>query len=164
MGGVKMPRPILMNKAKEQEMFDISAKSTIKTNTKIDSLVLEKRLREKRSNEYMDAIGKLDLGRCDQCKKQFNNCVEVIKSEFKDIPETHQLVGLLAKCYLGPPYDVHTVDISGNIMIHYKKHESIPSLMETARSLALHGGYKFIEVYTDLLCAVKADGTVSIVK
>ncbi|GFZ31345.1 hypothetical protein CSC2_18710 [Clostridium zeae] len=159
-----MPKPILANNINRQEKLDLSIKATSSARMAMDLLTLEKRLRVKRSNEYMDAIEKLDIGGCEQCKKQFDDCVAVIKDEFKDIPEEHHLVGLLAKCYLGDRYDVHTVDYMGNIVTHYLINESLPELMEKARGLALHGGYKFIEVYTDILCAVKSDGTVNIVK
>lgn len=160
--GEIMPRPIFSNKNKEN--LDVTIKPTIKVNEKMDILQLEKRLRVKRSSEYMEAIKNLDIGGCEDCKKQFDDCVEVIKNEFKDIPNLHQLIGILAKCALGQPYDVHTVDITGNIVTHYKKYDVIPSLIETARGLALHGGYAYVEVYTDLLCAVKEDGTVNIIK
>ena len=42
-----------------------------------------------------------------------------IRNEFKDIPQNNLLIGLVAKCYLGQTYDVHTLDMSGSILIHY---------------------------------------------
>lgn len=159
-----MPRPMLSVKTGQENKIDFSVKENISLKSSIDKTTVEKRLRNKRSSEYMEAIRKLDVGGCEQCKKQFDDCVEAIKNEFKDIPENNLLVALVAKCYLGQPYDVHTLDMSGHILVHYKAFESMPALIERARGLALHGGYEYIEVYTDCLCAVKNDGSVSIVK
>ncbi|GAA0725309.1 hypothetical protein GCM10008905_20460 [Clostridium malenominatum] len=159
-----MPRPILAGKAEHQHKLELSVEKAVNQKLFMDKTTLEKRLRNKRSNEYMESIKKLDVGGCEQSKKQFEACVEAIRNEFKDIPENNLLVGLVAKCYLGQPYDVHTIDMSGGILVHYKTSESMPALIERARSLALHGGYEYIEVYTDCLCAVKSDGSVSIVK
>lgn len=159
-----MPRPILAGKVEHQNKLELNVENNVSQKLSIDKTTLEKRLRNKRSNEYMEAIKKLDVGGCEQGKKQFENCVEAIRNEFKDIPENNLLIGLIAKCYLGQPYDVHTLDMSGSILVHYKTTESLPALIERGRSLALHGGYEYIEVYTDCLCAIKSDGSVSIVK
>lgn len=157
-----MPRPILTEKTAQGQELDAEKYINAKFDT--GKTLLEKRLRKKRSSEYMEAIRKLDVGGCEQCKKQFDDCIEAIRNEFKDIPQSDQLIGLVAKCYLGQPYDVHTLDMSGGILVHYKVSENMPPLIETARSLALHGGYEYIEVYMNCLCAVKGDGSVSIVK
>ncbi|MFL0165282.1 hypothetical protein [Candidatus Clostridium helianthi] len=159
-----MPRPIIAERERQEHKLELNAERAASTKFNMNKTILEKRLRVKRSNEYMEAIKKLDVGGCEQCKKQFDNCVEAIRNEFKDIPENNLLVGLVAKCYLGQPYEVHTLDMSESILVHYKASESMPALIERARSLALHGGYEYIEVYTDCLCAVKRDGSVSMVK
>lgn len=159
-----MPRPIFAENSGQEHKLEVKLKKTVNTKFNLDKYDLEKRLRNKRSNEYMEAVKKLDIGGCEQCKKQFDNCVEAIRNEFKDIPQNNLLIGLIAKCYLGDQYDVHTIDMSGSILVHYKTFESMPVLIERARSIALHGGYQYIEVYTDLLCAIKSDGSVSIIK
>ena len=159
-----MPRPILGEKTLQENKLELNTETVVNTKFSMDKAVLEKRLRSKRSNEYMKAMKKLDIGGCEQCKKQFDDCVEAIRNEFKDMPENNLLIGLVAKCYLGDPYDVHTIDMSGDILVHYKTSQSIPALIERARSLALHGEYEYIEVYIDYLCAIKGDGSVSIVK
>lgn len=159
-----MPRPLVLGREKQENKLELNIQQSSATKTSMNPMELEKRLRSKRSNEYMEAIRKLDIGGCEQCKKQFEDCVEAIKNEFKDIPEISLLVGLVSKCYLGDPYDVHTIDMEGRILVHYKISESMPMLLEKARGLALHGGYQYIEVYTDCLCAVKSDGSVSVIK
>lgn len=159
-----MPRPILMKNTAQGQKLELDAEKSIDAKFNTDKTMLERRLRNKRSSEYMEAISKLDVGGCEQCKKQFDDCVEAIRNEFKDIPQSDLLIGLVSKCHLGQPYDVHTIDMSGSILVHYKVSENMPPLIEKARSLALHGGYAYIEVYMDYLCAVKDDGSVSIVK
>ncbi|GAA0742246.1 hypothetical protein [Clostridium oceanicum] len=159
-----MPRPIITGNTRQENKMGLNINEDINAKIRMDKTLLEKRLRNKRSNEYMEAIKRLDVGGCEQCKKQFDECVEEIKNEFKDIPQANLFVGLVAKCYLGEPYEVHTLDMTGNIINHYKTSESMEPLFERARSLALHGNYEYIEVYTDCLCAVKRDGSVSMVK
>lgn len=159
-----MPRPILAGKAELGNELKVSVEKSVSPVFNMDKNEIEKRLRNRRSKEYMEAIKKLDIGGCEQCKKQFEDCVEAIRNEFKDLPQSNLLIGLVAKCYLGQQYDVHTLDMSGSILVHYKTSEGMPPLVERARSLALHGGYEYIEVYLDCLCAVKSDGSVSVVK
>jgi len=100
-----------------------------KTKTNIDTLTLQRILRKKRSQKYMEA-----------------------------------LIGILAKCYLGFPYEVHTLNFTlSSIIEHYKKGQTLPDGMEKARAMAARGVYEYIEVYTDYCCAISSDGTVSII-
>ena len=74
------------------------------------------------------------------------------------------LIGILAKCYLGFPYEVHTLNFTlSSIIEHYKKGQTLPDGMEKARAMAARGVYEYIEVYTDYCCAISSDGTVSII-
>lgn len=157
-----MPKPIFNTEQRVLQKYDLSKKTS--NNTMIDSLTLEKRLREKRSNEYMAIMKQLDISGCHVDQKKYNEFVSAIINEFPDIEFEDKLLGIVAKCYLGQPYEVHTLDLSGNIVVHYKKHENMPGMLNKARSLALHGGYDFIEVYNDCLRAVKSDGTVTVAK
>ena len=73
------------------------------------------------------------------------------------------LLGFVDKCYLGAPYEVHTIDLSGGIIEHYKRGQILPNGMEKARTLAMSGSYQFIEVYTNCLRAVSSNGSVSVI-
>lgn len=157
-----MPKPILNVEQKVTQQFDLSKKLLV--NTKLDPLKLEKRLREKRSNKYMEIMKQLDISGCHMDQQKYQEFIDAINQEFSDIDLENQLLGIVAKCYLGQPYEVHTLDLTGNIVVHYKKNEDMPGLLNRARSLALHGGYDFIEVYIDCLRAVKSDGTVTVAK
>lgn len=67
-------------------------------------------------------------------------------------------------CYPGEPYEVHTLDVSGSIIEHYKRGHKLPGLLEKARNVALRGGYEFIEVYVDCCRCISSDGSVSVVR
>jgi hypothetical protein len=71
-------------------------------------------------------------------------------------------VGIVARCYLGPPFVVHICDLVGDIIEHYPNGKAMPPTFERARSLALHSAYAFIEVYPTSLRAIASDGSVSV--
>ena len=54
--------------------------------------------------------------------------------------------------------------MAGKIIQHYEAGQLLPEGMERARSIALHGGYAYIEVYTDSLRAISADGSVAVIE
>jgi hypothetical protein len=130
----------------------------------IDKLSLDRLLRKSRSKEYMDAIHQLDAGGHVHNKKEVNEIINTIKSEFPDVDINGILLGFVAKCYLGTPYEAHTLDLVGEIIEHYKLGEILPGGLDKAKSIALHGGYDFIEVYTDCCRAISSNGSVSVIK
>jgi len=81
----------------------------------------------------------------------------------RELINSGMFLGILAKCYLGIPYEVHTLSFSFSIIEHYKKGQTLPDGMEKARAMAARGVYEYIEVYTDYCCAVSSDGTVSMI-
>jgi len=87
--------------------------------------------------------------------------LEQIRQEFASFSETELPLGIVAKCYLGTPYEVHILDLEGQIIQHFQLGESMPSPFEKARSLALHPSYVLVEVYPNCLRCVREDGTVS---
>jgi hypothetical protein len=125
---------------------------------------LNARLRMKRSGAYTEAIQKLDAGGHTHNREAVEALVAAIAEEFPDITIDQQPVGIVAKCYLGAPYEVHTLDRVGNIIQHYKSFESLPPLLARGRALAMHAQYAFVEVYTDKVIAVTSNGDTSIVK
>ncbi|MEI7024740.1 hypothetical protein [Paenibacillus sp. y28] len=137
------------------------APATVKATVKLDGPALEKRLRQQRSQAYLDAVVKLDaLGAvCDHTKVKA--LVEAIRNEFPELKPHQFLIGIVAKCYLGKPFEVHTLDMRQLIIQHYKVGQPLPSGMEKVRGLAMHPGYAFIEVYNDSICAVGAKGHVA---
>lgn len=159
-----MPRPML-NPYQSQKQTQVSHIMT--SNLKqpqIDKLSLDRLLRKSRSKEYMDAIHQLDAGGHVHNKKEVNEIINTIKSEFPDVDINGILLGFVAKCYLGAPYEAHTLDLVGEIIEHYKRGEILPGGLDKAKSIALHGGYDFIEVYTDCCRAISSNGSVSVIK
>lgn len=127
-------------------------------------LELDRILRKKRSKEYMNALHSLDAGGHVQNQQKVNEIIDIIKKEFPEAEISKNLLGYVSICYLGKPYEVHTLDMSGQIINHFKYGQPLPNGMEKARGIALRGGYAFIEVYTDCCRAVNASGMVSVIK
>ena len=125
---------------------------------------IEKLLRKRRSAEYINAMQQLDVGGPCCIRQQVEKLVAAVQQEFPEISLPEMLIGLVARCYLGAPYEVHTLELTGDIIKHYKYAESLPALMEKARSIALHPGYVFIEVYADCLRAINESGDVAVIK
>lgn len=156
-----MPRPILKPAKTETHSDRLSA---VKQGREIDSMKLDRLLRAPRSKEYMEAIQKLDVGAGMHNLEIAEKAAEAVNKEFQEPAVLDILLGFIAKCYLGFPYEVHTLDLSGRIITHFKAGEALPSGMDKARGIAIRGGYAFIEVYTDCCRAVSEDGSVSVIK
>ena len=129
-------------------------------------LLLEAVLYKQRSQEYVEALYHLDLGdiECDQ--KKINALIEKIASEF---PETEvsvedYLIGIIAKCYIGPTYTVHTLNYAQQILRHYQQGESLPEGLDKGLILAQSGRFAFVEIYTNCCCGIDARGNVSLLK
>lgn len=158
-----MPRPLIgISRRQSTTKLDLDARTLIRTAVTPEQI--ERRLREKRSPQYMNAVKKLDSGGHTCNKALIDALIEAIRQELPEVTWEQLPAGIIAKCCLGAPYEVHILDISGSIIQHFKSAEPLPPLMERARSLALYGGYEFIEVYQERLRAVKADGSVAVVK
>lgn len=159
-----MPKPILNSYQSQKQTQASNIMTSNLKQSQIDKLSLDRLLRKSRSKEYMDAIHQLDAGGHVHNKKEVNEIINTIKSEFPDVDINGILLGLVAKCYLGAPYEAHTLDLVGEIIEHYKRGETLPGGLDKAKSIALHGGYDFIEVYTDCCRAISSNGSVSVIK
>jgi len=159
-----VPKPVINNDHEQARLKGINLHSKFSVISIVEPILLDKMLRRNRSNEYIQAMKQLDIGGHTINRHAFDVFVDAIRNEFPDVPFSYQPVGIVAKCYLGAPYEVHTLDIAGSIIQHYKTSQSLPLFMAKARSIAIHGGYEFIEVYVDSIRAIKADGTVSVVR
>lgn len=131
--------------------------------TQLDGAALQARLRQKRSAAYMRAVAQLDAGSHVHNQAATQALIAAIRQELPDVQVDALPLGIVSRCYLGAPYQVHTLDCSGSIIQHYKTSESLPSQLERARSLALHPGYAFIEVYSTRLIAVSESGQTAII-
>jgi len=65
---------------------------------------------------------------------------------------------------LGHPYEVHTLDLTGQIIEHFKIGHTLPLTLERARTLALHPSYAFIEVYAKRMVTVSDSGQTAVIE
>lgn len=164
-----MPKPLLNRpetRVESNNILSASRKVDQKQEKKMkqeDKMKLDRLLRKKRSKEYMDAISNLDAGGHVHNEAKVKDIIDALQKEFPEVELSGILLGYVSICYLGVPYEVHTLDISGQIIQHYKSGEPLPGGMEKARSLAMRGGYAFIEVYIDCCRCVSSSGAVSVV-
>ena len=163
-----MPRPLFSQPTKQQtNVLNLHTAAPAKTEMKNEEqqMQMARLLKKQRSKEYMEAIHKLDAGGHTMNAAEREAIVAAIRAELPEVLDlAGVLIGIVAKCYLGDPYEVHTITIIGNIIEHYKRGQALPDGMERARSLAARGGYEFVEVYTDVCRAVSSDGSVSVVQ
>ena len=162
-----MPKPMLRQpQTQSQTNTILSATQThqqSKQTQQMDKMKLDRMLRKSRSKEYMNAIHKLDAGGHVHNQRKVNEIIDAIRSEFPDLEISGIMLGIVSICYLGEPYEVHTLDITGQIIEHYKRGHILPGGLEKARSIAMRGGYEFIEVYVDCCRAVSANGSVAVI-
>lgn len=128
-----------------------------------DRMKLDRLFRQPRSRRYMDALHSLDAGGHAHNQNKVNEIIGIIRSEFPEVNISGILLGFVSVCYLGKPYEVHILDVSGEIIEHYKTGQVLPGGLEKARGIAMRGGYDFIEVYVDCCRAISANGTVSVI-
>ncbi len=164
-----MPRPMLRTPQQTQTQTNNLLSATNNNQQQkqkqqqMDKMKLDRLLRQPRSKAYMDAIHKLDAGGHVHNQEKVNDIINTIRSELPEVELSGILLGYVAVCYLGRPYEVHTLDITGGIIEHYKSGQTLPNGLEKARSIAIRGGYDFIEVYVDCCRAVSSNGTVSVI-
>jgi hypothetical protein len=110
-----------------------------------------------RSKRYLDSLARLDAG-TSVTPAQLEEIIDGIRREFAErwaaVP-----VGFVSTCYLGHPFEVHTLTPDGGIVEHYQVGRSMPGPLESARKHTLTGLYLAIEVYDDRLVCVRTDGT-----
>ncbi|MGG7058094.1 hypothetical protein ACQPUY_06225 [Clostridium nigeriense] len=162
-----MARPLIFSKKDTKFGIDLSVNTNINTKPSIvSSINVEKELRKKRSDKYMDLCKILDANGCSLPQQYVDDIVNRIKGEFNElgIPEDKMPITIVAKCYLGENFEVHKLDMIGRIVCHFRDYEKMDPLSERARNLSQNPNYEFIEVYTDYLRAIYHDGSVSEVR
>lgn len=161
-----MPKPMLkQQQVQTQSEVVLKVQQQEKGNScqQMDKIRLDRLLRQKRSKEYITALHKLDAGGHTCNQRQVDEIISAICAEFPAVEIRDILLGFVAICYLGEPYEVHTLDFSGQIIQHYKVGQPLPGGLEKARTIAIRGGYDFVEVYIDCCRCISSTGTVSVV-
>ena len=148
-----MARIILQN---ENLNLDTNNKQSVST-----GFISDRDILKKRSKRYLDTISKLDAKTLTDTKGM-EELMNAIQEEFGTADIASLPLGIVAKCFLGHPHEVHTLDLSGSQIIkHYKIGEALPDDFEKARTLAKHNAYAFVEVYRDKIILIREDGTAS---
>lgn len=112
--------------------------------------------REPRSQQLLEAVERLDAHLDPAGRAQLIAWVQDAYRQVGSMP-----IGLVSKCYLGPPYVDHTLSLLGEIIEHYAPAEPMPEPFQGARMLARNDAYLFVEVYADgLLVPVTDTGQV----
>ncbi len=164
-----MPRPMLIfpetkSQTDRKQELNLRQTSRSKSKTNLSPMEVERVLNRKRSAAYIQAMTHLDAGAHMHNAQLVEELQEAIRREMPEIEIDLGPIGIVAKCYLGAPYEVHTLDMSGGIIEHFETFRTMPQTLERARKLATSGFYAFIEVYHHALRAVKEDGTVAVLK
>ena len=169
-----MPRPMLKmpdlqqqtrtNSRQETQLQLNAPQQKLRQNTQLNQLQIQRILNKKRSPQYMEAMSRLDAGGHMHNQHQVQALIDVIREEMPEIDIDMGPIGIVSKCYLGDPYEVHSLDVMGNIIEHYESWKPMPAGLEKARKLAASGMYSFIEVYHHEMRAVSSGGNVAVLK
>ncbi|MCT4355568.1 hypothetical protein M5362_20740 [Streptomyces sp. Je 1-79] len=114
-------------------------------------------LYERRSDGLRGAVARLDAGLDESARGQLADWAR------EEYAGSHGAVplGFVARCYLGPPYVDHILNLFHVIVQHFSPGEAMPEPFAKARMLARSDGYAYIEIYDNgLILPVLADGTV----
>ncbi|HQF43748.1 MAG TPA: hypothetical protein PK073_12630 [Ignavibacteriaceae bacterium] len=123
----------------------------------------DRNILKKRSSKYIKLFSSLDTKSLTEVSG-WKELMDAVQEEFGTAAIASIPLGIVSKCFLGEPYEVHILDLSGTQIIeHYKTSEPMPPNFEKARALALHNSYMFIEVYTDKLVLIREDGSATII-
>lgn len=167
-----MPRRMMLGNNQQSEgrlgQINTSAKGRTKqASSRTNQVQVRQALRKRRSSAYLDALARLDQLANIQNPAELQRVKDAVAAEFGSevlrIPGFPSLVGIVAPCYLGGTFDVHTLDLALNIVHHYHSNEALPPELTKARSLAASRRYAFIEVYDSYCCCIEGNGVATII-
>ena len=118
-----------------------------------------------RGRRYISAMSRLDAGVQMQEATVLADAFAAINAEFAGLALDQRPFGFVQKCVLGPGFEVHILDIRETpILTHYRFGQRLPDPFEQGRILAVRPGhlfpstYLFVEIHSDRIVAVSADG------
>lgn len=133
--------------------------STSEIRSTSSHILSDRDILKKRSEKYLNLIKAIDAELLSETRGK-EETIAKIHEEFGTAQLADLPIGILAKCYLGHPHEVHILDLNATQIIqHYKIGEPLPEHFEKARTLAKHNAYLFVEVYKDKLILIREDGT-----
>lgn len=118
------------------------------------------RRRSRRAQELVEAVSQLDAATDPATLRDLAAWVD---SRYRE-SDCGQLVGLFARCYLGPPFVDHQLDLTASLITeHYRPEDTVPPAFATCRSLAQSAAYDYIEIYSDgQIVPIRPDGSPAI--
>lgn len=147
-----MPRILFGNQKGIQQSDQKKIESSV-------DIFRERDLMRTRSRRYVSFLNGLDHKTLTSTQG-WNELMDLLQEEFGTAELSSLPLGFVSKCFLGHPYEVHILDLSAaQIIHHYKINEPMPAMFEKARSIAKHDAYALIEIYTDKVCLIRADGS-----
>lgn len=129
------------------------------TPSKSAEFINERDLLKRRSKKYVELISGLDAHTLTETKG-INQLMKELQEEFGMAALSDLPLGIVSKCFLGHPYEVHTLDLIGKQIIkHYKIDEAMEPDFEKARTVAKHHAYAMVEIYKDKMILIREDGS-----
>ena len=130
-----------------------------------EGMLLRRALKKKRPASYMNQIRVLDAGNRALDQSAIERLLADITGNLGPLdPALGVPSGIVAKCYLGGDYEVHTLNLADGIIEHYAAGHRLPGTLEDYRAPAINGAYEFIEVYSDFACAIRPNGAVTLIE
>lgn len=160
-----MPKPIFSdpkNQTRSDAVSRLSAelRQEQKQERRFETDNILRILRRRRSKEYIQTVIKLDAGSAHICQDDIEEMLQVIRNEFPETEISNHLCGMMAICKLPGDFDVHTLDVSGERIIHYSP-RAFESPLDQARQLCRMPQYSFVEIYHHTLRAISDNGAVA---
>jgi hypothetical protein len=149
-----MGRNIIFKSGETKLNLDIGAREQFKLGFRSEREILRKR-----SQRIVKILSSLDAKSLTEVHG-WQELMDAIAEEYGTAEVASVPLGIVAKCFLGAPFEVHILDLSGTqIVRHFKAGEEMPPSFEKARTLAMHNAYAFVEVYSDKIVLVRPDGS-----
>lgn len=141
-----------------QEQQQLTPERLGQRQTAASGITVQQRINRQRPREaeLLSAVGQLDVITDPHVYQQLMQWIV----EQYNARQGGTLMGLFAKCYLGPPFVDHRLDLLGSICEHYRPGDAVPMPYGQARGLAQSGAYAHIELYSDgAMVPILPDGT-----
>lgn len=112
--------------------------------------------RRRRDRELLDAVARVDTSTDPRQRKELADWIQ----DRYDEQVGGELMGLFARCQLGPPYIDHEITPAGGILRHFTPADTIPPEYLAARALVRSAAYLYIEIWSDgQVVPIRDDGT-----
>lgn len=121
----------------------------------VDRSTLANRLKP-RSPELMQVLAQVDHTVDETSRTEIMRWIQ----DDYDARQGGSLLGMFAKCFLGPPFIDHKLDLLGSILQHFSSTDDPGYPYSQARGLVRSGSYSFVEIYSDgTIVPILPDGT-----